>query len=144
MERIMSKTKAKSPSRPKSKTLGKKLITMLNVTMRDKEIDDVKKIADISALIETGGKDAVVSAAMELLVQIVRGDPIDGDESEVKPASLSQRIAAAQILLRMRAKKSVNDNRPVQDDAHQAGIDIPVRSENFDEWLARAQKMSLQ
>ncbi len=144
MEKIMSKTKAKSPSRPRDKTLGKKLITMLDVTMRDKEIDDVKKIADISALIETGGKDAVVSAAMELLVQIVRGDPIDGDESEVKPASLSQRIAAAQILLRMRAKKSANGNSPVQEGVHQAGIDIPVRSENFDEWLARAQKMSLQ
>lgn len=84
-------------------------------------------------------RDRIMRAAIDLLVQIIRGDPVEGDNNEIKPASISQRIAAAQILLRLQKEKQ--EQKPEGETKKEIGIDIPPRAKNFDEWLIRVKKM---
>lgn len=78
--------------------------------------------------------------AIALLTKIIRGDQMELLADEMQPASLSQRISAAQILLRLQNQKTKDDQNP-ESQATKAGIDFPDRAENFQEWLQRAQAM---
>jgi hypothetical protein len=83
---------------------------------------------------------ATDAEALDLLVKIVRGEQLELSGDEIKPATLSQRMTAAQILLRLR------DKDPKDHSTNDQGVSVhplayPERAKNFDEWLARQQKM---
>ena len=92
----------------------------------------------------TGKKDAdssdqTINSAITFLMQIVRGDSLVLDSEELKPATTSQRIAAAQTLLKLQERKAASGN--IVDDDHFSSIDIPPRAKDYQEWLDRQKLM---
>lgn len=93
----------------------------------------------VEAFLAESNQRGCDQAALELLVKIVRGEQIELCDNEMKPASLSQRIAAAQILLKMREREVPAPTSPTATHVHP--IDAPDRAHNYDEWLARQKRV---
>ena len=83
---------------------------------------------------------ATDAEALDLLVKIVRGEQLELSGDEIKPATLAQRMTAAQILLRLR-DKDPKDHTVIEHGLAPHPLAYPERAKNFDEWLARQQKM---
>ena len=107
-------------------------------TLKRRKIAVKKSCSRSSA--EDSGADFSSKEAIALLTKIIRGDQIELFADEMQPASLAQRISAAQILLRLQNQKS-KENQSQEFHEAKAGIDFPDRAENFQEWLHRAQAM---
>ncbi|TAH36546.1 MAG: hypothetical protein EYC62_02565 [Alphaproteobacteria bacterium] len=75
--------------------------------------------------------------AVDLLVQIVRGELVKDNNDEIAAPTIAQRLAAAQMLLKMKEKPM--DEKPAAISAVE--LNLPQRSQNFEEWLRRAQAM---
>jgi hypothetical protein len=99
-----------------------------------KKTKKIKKTASSAKQLDS--KDFISQQAIDLLVQIVRGELIK-EEGEITHPTVAQRLAAAQMLLKMK-------ERPTETEAGKVTapiMDLPNRSKNFDEWLQRMHAM---
>ena len=118
-------------SRKKS-TAGSKRI-------KEKKDHDPDALSDLEFI--NSPKNPITKGAIDLLVQIVRGELIHFEDDEIRPASLAQRISAAQALLKLRAENASDKESVMNHPAN--NIDIPPRAKTFEEWMQRHQKHSV-
>lgn len=128
--------KDKPVSRASRKKLSKNVKQAVKNMERHSEAD-LGILGDLSKACAKGDLESPIArAAVDLLVQIIRGDAVDSDADEIKPATIPQRIAAARILLRLKKSKAANDNN--KEASPPVGIDVPPRAQSFEEWVNRA------